>query len=101
MKATGIVRRIDELGRVVIPKEIRRTQRIRRGDPLEIFTTGDGVAPRFCASCATVGSAPVSFIRRSRSAVTFNPSSLIERLTLTVPPSRNSFLISPKMTGTA
>ena len=39
MKATGIVRRIDELGRVVIPKEIRR---IRRGDPLEIFTTGDG-----------------------------------------------------------
>ena len=38
MKATGIVR----LGRVVIPKEIRRTQRIRRGDPLEIFTTGDG-----------------------------------------------------------
>ena len=41
MKATGIVRRIDELGRVVIPKEIRRTQRIRRGDPLEIFTTGD------------------------------------------------------------
>ncbi len=42
MKATGIVRRIDELGRIVIPKEIRRTQRIRRGDPLEIFTTGDG-----------------------------------------------------------
>ena len=42
MKAPGIVRRIDELGRVVIPKEIRRTQRIRRGDPLEIFTTGDG-----------------------------------------------------------
>ena len=42
MKATGIVRRIDELGRVVIPKENRRTQRIRRGDPLEIFTTGDG-----------------------------------------------------------
>ena len=42
MKATGIVRRIDELGRIVIPKEIRRTQRIRRGDPLEIFTTGEG-----------------------------------------------------------
>ena len=38
MKATGIVRRIDELGRVVIPKEIRRTQRIRRGDPLEILS---------------------------------------------------------------
>lgn len=42
MKATGIVRRIDDLGRVVIPKEIRRTQRIRQGDPLEIFTTPDG-----------------------------------------------------------
>ena len=36
MKATGIVRRIDDLGRVVIPKEIRRTMRIREGDPLEI-----------------------------------------------------------------
>ncbi len=42
MKATGIVRRIDELGRIVIPKEIRRTQRIRRGDPLEIFTSAEG-----------------------------------------------------------
>ncbi len=42
MKATGIVRRIDELGRVVIPKEIRRTLRIRQGDPLEIFTDRDG-----------------------------------------------------------
>ena len=37
MKATGIVRRIDDLGRVVIPKEIRRTMRIREGDPLEIL----------------------------------------------------------------
>ena len=42
MKATGIVRRIDELGRVVISKEIRRTQRIRQGDALEIFTAADG-----------------------------------------------------------
>ena len=42
MKATGIVRRIDDLGRVVIPKEIRRTMRIREGDPLEIFTAADG-----------------------------------------------------------
>ena len=42
MKATGIVRRIDELGRVVVPKEIRRTLRIREGDPLEIFTDRDG-----------------------------------------------------------
>ena len=42
MKATGIVRRIDDLGRVVIPKEIRRTMRIREGDPLEIFTSAGG-----------------------------------------------------------
>lgn len=42
MKATGIVRRIDDLGRVVIPKEIRRTMRIREGDPLEIFTDHEG-----------------------------------------------------------
>lgn len=42
MKATGIVRRIDDLGRVVIPKEIRRTMRIRVGDPLEIYTEKDG-----------------------------------------------------------
>ena len=42
MKATGIVRRIDDLGRVVIPKEIRRTMRIREGDPLEIYTDIDG-----------------------------------------------------------
>ena len=42
MKATGIVRRIDDLGRVVMPKEIRRTKRIREGDPLEIYTNNDG-----------------------------------------------------------
>ena len=45
MKATGIVRRIDDLGRVVIPKEIRRTLRIREGDPLHITLT---VFERFC-----------------------------------------------------
>jgi AbrB family transcriptional regulator (stage V sporulation protein T) len=43
MRATGIVRRIDDLGRVVIPKEIRRSLRIREGDPLEIFVTNDTV----------------------------------------------------------
>ena len=42
MKATGIVRRIDDLGRVVVPKEIRRTLKIREGDPIEIFTEKDG-----------------------------------------------------------
>lgn len=43
MKATGIVRRIDDLGRVVIPKELRRTMGIKEGDPLEIFVNGDQV----------------------------------------------------------
>lgn len=42
MKATGIVRRVDDLGRIVIPKEIRRTLNILEGDPLEIFTTPEG-----------------------------------------------------------
>lgn len=42
MKATGIVRRIDDLGRVVIPKEIRRVLKMREGDPMEIYTEGDG-----------------------------------------------------------
>lgn len=43
MKATGIVRRVDDLGRVVIPKEIRQSLRVREGDPLEIFTENDSV----------------------------------------------------------
>ena len=43
MKATGIVRRIDELGRIVIPKELRRTLHIKADDPIEIFTAEDGV----------------------------------------------------------
>ena len=42
MKATGVVRRIDDLGRIVIPKEIRRTLRIKEGDPIEIFTDKEG-----------------------------------------------------------
>jgi stage V sporulation protein T len=42
MKATGIVRRVDDLGRVVIPKEIRRSMRIKEGDPLELYTTHEG-----------------------------------------------------------
>lgn len=43
MKATGIVRRIDDIGRIVIPKEIRKAMRIKEGDPLEIFTEKDAV----------------------------------------------------------
>ena len=72
MKATGIVRRIDDLGRVVIPKEIRRTMRIREGDPLEIYTSREGevifkkyslmgglddFAAQFCEALSKSGSA--------------------------------------------
>ena len=46
MKATGIIRRVDDLGRVVIPKEIRRTMKISEGDPLEIYTEKDAVVFR-------------------------------------------------------
>jgi AbrB family looped-hinge helix DNA binding protein len=46
MKATGIVRRIDDLGRIIIPKEIRRTYGIKEGDPLEIFTSEEGITVR-------------------------------------------------------
>ncbi len=60
MKATGIVRRIDDLGRVVIPKEIRRTMRIREGDPLEIFTaSGEVVFKKYSAVGELSGMASV------------------------------------------
>ena len=52
MKATGIVRRIDDLGRVVIPKEIRRTMRIREGDPLQIILTNEDL---FCKAMLKLG----------------------------------------------
>ena len=55
MKATGIVRRIDELGRIVIPKEIRRVFRIREGDPIEIFTDEDGVVLKKYARIRELG----------------------------------------------
>lgn len=50
LKATGIIRRVDDLGRIVIPKEIRRTLHIREGDPLEIYTSNDGgiVFKKYC-----------------------------------------------------
>jgi transcriptional pleiotropic regulator of transition state genes len=43
MKSTGIVRKVDELGRIVIPKELRRTMNIKEGDPLEIYTEGEQI----------------------------------------------------------
>ena len=60
MKATGIVRRIDDLGRVVIPKEIRRTLRIREGDPLEIFKKVFSDRRNRCC-CRTVRRKPCTY----------------------------------------
>ena len=64
MKATGIVRRIDELGRVVIPKEIRRTQRIRQGDALEIFTAAQALEFRRPARSSELLEAVVADFRK-------------------------------------
>lgn len=59
MKATGIVRRVDELGRLVIPKELRRTLGIKEGDPMEIFSTDEGIVLRpyrqGCTCCGSEG----------------------------------------------
>ncbi len=55
MKATGIVRRIDELGRIVIPKEIRRILHIREGDPIEIYTSDDSVVLKKYARVRELG----------------------------------------------
>ena len=57
MKATGIVRRVDELGRVVLPKELRRTMEIKEKDPMEIFTDGDSIVLRpYRVRCKHCGS---------------------------------------------
>lgn len=58
MKSTGIVRKLDELGRIVIPKELRTTYGIKEGDPIEIMTTEDGILLKLyrpgCSCCNTV-----------------------------------------------
>lgn len=57
MKATGIVRRVDELGRIVLPKELRRTLGIGEKDPMEIYTDGKGIILRkYAPGCAFCGS---------------------------------------------
>lgn len=57
MKATGIVRKIDELGRIVIPKELRRTMGIQEKDPVEIYTDGKGIILRkYAPGCVFCGS---------------------------------------------
>lgn len=56
MKNTGIVRRIDELGRVVIPKELRRTYNIKEGDPIEFYVEGEGIIlKKYVRGCLICG----------------------------------------------
>ncbi len=66
MKATGIVRRIDELGRVVIPKEIRKTLRIKEGDPLEIYTDKEDVLFRKYSPIASMEEEAASIAKSLR-----------------------------------
>ena len=57
MKATGIVRRVDDLGRIVLPKDLRQTMGIRTGDPMEIYTDADSIILRkYAPGCAFCGS---------------------------------------------
>ena len=72
MKATGIVRRIDELGRIVIPKEIRRVLRIREGDPIEIFTDNDGVVLKKYARIRELGDYAETYCQALTGALGFS-----------------------------
>ena len=72
MKATGIVRRIDELGRIVIPKEIRRVLRIREGDPIEIFTDEDGVVLKKYARIRELGDYAETYCQALTGALAFS-----------------------------
>lgn len=72
MKATGIVRRIDELGRIVIPKEIRRVLHIREGDPIEIFTDEDRVVLKKYARIRELGDYAETYCQALTGALGFS-----------------------------
>lgn len=70
MKVTGIVRRVDDLGRVVIPKEIRRSMKIREGDPLEIFIEKDGVVlKKYVADEKTISENCADWVNKNKSSI--------------------------------
>ena len=70
MKATGIVRRIDDLGRVVIPKEIRRNMKLREGDPLEIFVEGDGIIfKKYFADEKTIAESCADWVNKNKNNI--------------------------------
>ena len=72
MKATGIVRRIDELGRIVIPKEIRRVLRIREGDPIEVFTDEDAIVLKKYARIRELGDYAETYCQALQGAIGFS-----------------------------
>ena len=72
MKATGIVRRIDDLGRIVIPKELRRVLRIREGDPIEIFTDGEGIVLKKYARIRELGDYAETYCQALTGALGFS-----------------------------
>lgn len=78
MRATGIIRRIDDLGRVVVPKEIRRSLRIKEGDPLEIFTTRDGEI--IFKSCQTENKVIDNFIEAFKEMGIADKKEIIKKL---------------------
>lgn len=70
MKATGIVRRIDDLGRVVIPKEIRRNMKLREGDPLEIFVEGDGIVfKKYVAGEKAIAESCADWVNKNKNSI--------------------------------
>lgn len=67
MKATGIIRRVDDLGRVVLPKELRQTMGIRTGDPMEIYTDADNIILRkYAPGCVFCGNTDAKEVRGVR-----------------------------------
>jgi AbrB family looped-hinge helix DNA binding protein len=70
MKATGIVRRIDDLGRVVIPKEIRRSTKLHEGDPLEFFVEGDSIIlKKYCADGEAISGSCADWVNKNKNII--------------------------------
>lgn len=102
MKATGIVRRIDDLGRVVIPKEIRQNMHIREGDPLEIYTASDGIVLRkYVPSAETKASIAQKWLENNAHMLYgYSAKFSIEGRTTTCEVIRNNHRLTGKATAT-
>ena len=72
MKTTGVIRRIDELGRIVIPKEIRKNLRIKNGDSLEIFLESDNIILKKYSQLETIENVSVDYVEAFNSIIKHN-----------------------------